>query len=166
MVPPYNPNEPFNQPIPNNADYGMPPKKKRRWWLWILISFLALMMLCGLGIGGCTYWAISKTKPAFDATNKFYKAATKGEDLEPYICKDKDAEEMAQDFEDANDERGELTSYNFNGYANEDGTVTISGKVRRDGESQYVEVEVRKENGKYKVCDINNNAVDDDDINN
>lgn len=161
MVPPYNPNDPFNQPIPDAGNYGS-GKKKKKLWLWITLGILIPLLLCGCGIGGCAYWAISKTKPAFDATNKFYKAATKGNDIEPYICSELDADEFMQEFEDANDELGEIRRYKFDGYQNNNGNVVISGELNRGGLSQYVEVDLVKESGKFKVCGINNDAVPED----
>lgn len=73
--PPVSPESQGLHPVVN--PYQQPVKKKSKLWLWITLAIVIPLLLCGLGVGGCTLWLVGTTKPAVDATNDFYKRQKK-----------------------------------------------------------------------------------------
>lgn len=152
--PPFQQSQPGYDPFANQGAPQYPqPKKKRKLWLWITLGILIPLLLCGAGIGGCAYFVVGQTKPAIDVTNKFYKAAKEGKDLDPYTCQefvDQGGFNVYFDDEEANS--GKIQSYNFSNVNNTNGIVTVKGTVTRNGVAHVTTVQVTKDNGKSKVC--------------
>ncbi|MBP9115881.1 MAG: hypothetical protein KBF89_05995 [Acidimicrobiia bacterium] len=168
---PYIPEIPMPPAAPENPQYQSQypdpysqKPKKRKYVKWLIIALVSSLLLCGLGIGGCTYFVYSKSKPALDATNNFYKAAKDGDDLSSLLCEKGTGYSSVSEFEsDIIDQigiYGNVVSYNFNSVKSDsvDGFTKVSGKVVRDngdGNKTYNAVtSVHKENGKFKVCGI------------
>ena len=155
MTVPYDPNDPFNQ-LNASQNPNLPYKKKSKLWLWITIGILTPMLLCGLGIGGCTYFVVSKTKPAFNEVNKFYAALKQDKDVMSFECKktikDYGIDELNNFATQINSKYGKITSYDFNGYDNTNGIESISGTVKHEHQTTKSRVFVEKEGSKYKIC--------------
>lgn len=129
------------------------PQKKSKLWLWITLAIVVPLFFCGLGIGGCAILAVRETSGAVGSVNDFYSAAQSGRDLDPYTCeKFLDQGGFNEEFEQVESDLGEIDSYDFKSYNNENGLVTVEGTVTRDSKVFNTEVELSKENGKYKVC--------------
>jgi hypothetical protein len=68
--PPAQPYQPPAQPH-QQPGFGIPgmetPKKKSRWWLWLLVGFGVLVLL----VGGCTALLWSATRGPIDTSNEF-----------------------------------------------------------------------------------------------
>lgn len=149
-------------PYPQLPPPYMPQPKKSKAVKWIVIAVVASLLMCGLGIGGIAYFAVSKTGPAFDYANKFMKSATTGEELDDYICSSKPSTNFEQYMEDGAEQLGEITSYDFDSYEKSKGEEIISGEILRDGtlgnSRSTFYISLIKEDGDYKVCALNESA--------
>ena len=163
-IPPVPPLPPV-QPIPGFPQPMTPPNaqpKKRKFVKWIIIGFISLLFTCGLGLGGCTYFVVSNTKPSVDAVNDFYKALQQDRQIDNFICRgDKNGDDISdfvQYLDDLEDQYGNIDSYDFKSYSNNNGRVVIEGTVRRSFKNRTENLEARlvvvKENGDYKICGI------------
>lgn len=144
-------------PTPPLGTPNEQPKKKSKLWLWITLSIVVPLFLCGLGIGGCTLWVVSETKPAVDATNKFYHAAQDGKDLDSLTCK----RFLKQDgsfnfvFQSKEETKRGIVSFDFKDVTTTNGEAEVTGTVKRENGTTYKTiVNLDKENGKFKVCTI------------
>ncbi len=144
----------------NTAPAGVPygePKKKSKLWLWITLSIVVPLMLCGIGAVACTTLIVSTTKPAVDATNNFYHAAQDGEDLDSLTCKrflDEGGTFNGLFQESENNDRG-IKSFDFKDVQVSNGEAEVTGTVKRENGTTYkTVVNLDKENGKFKVCTI------------
>lgn len=139
-----------------------PPKKKSKLWLWITLAIVIPLLLCGLGVGGCAFWAYNETKPAIDATNEFYAAAQKGSDLSKIQCEAATNQDVDfnDDMQSIEDQLGEIDSYNFSSIETDSSSefdITVSGTVTRDGQKVEAIVGLNKDNGTFKVCGVREN---------
>lgn len=132
------------------------PKKKSKLWLWITLGIAIPLLLCGIGFAALTFWVVGETKPAVDATNKFYDAAMNGEDLDEHTCErylDMD-QSFNDDMEKFVDAHGELESYDFKEVETSGDSAEVNGKVTRDGTEYNVTVQLDKDGDTFKVCTI------------
>ncbi len=152
---PAQPYDPYGNQIPQNNPVYPTQKKKSKLWLWITLAIVIPLLLCGLGIGGCTVWFVNETKSATGVTNDFYAAAKAGKDTDPYSCAERvDDGVLTVYLDDSTTNNGKISNYNFTSYNNSNGVVIVSGTVTRRGIARSTEVEVVKEDGKHKVCNI------------
>lgn len=142
-------------PPPVNQ-YGQQPKKKSKLWLWITLAVVIPMLLCALGAGACTIFAVSEAKPPIDATNNFYKALKAEKDLDSLTCERYLRIGSFNDYFYSEDNPVEpLDKYVFDDVElNGDNQAVVRGTVTRDGIEYETEVQLDKDNGKYKVCRI------------
>ncbi len=135
---------------PQQNPYSQPPKKKSKLWLWITIGIVVPLFLCGLGIGGCAFFATKTIAPAINATNDFYRAAKAGEDLDPYTCQR--YLDQGSSFNDIFADQPKIDSYRFTEVDITNGKATVDGKVTREGVTFDAEIDLEKNDGKFKVC--------------
>lgn len=149
-------------PYPQVPPPYIPQPKKSKAVKWIVIAVVASLLMCGLGIGGIAYFAVSKTGPAYDYANKFMKSATKGEELNDYICSSKPSENFENYMQQGEEQIGEIQSYDFKNYESTNGEEIVSGEIVRGGylgsSRSTFYITLVKEQGEYKVCALNESA--------
>ena len=96
----------------------------------------------------------SLTQPV-DATNAFYKAAKAGDDLDPHTCQRYLDE--GSSFNDIFDAQPDIDKFNFSEVDIVNDEAKVTGTVTRSGKEFDAEIDLEKDDGKFKVCYIREN---------
>ena len=144
------------------------PKKKKKTWLWILLSVLAVIVIL---IGVFVWWVLggSQGNPTKNA-DTFFDSVKAGQTDQAYgataqIFKDATSQEDFVEFLDAYPILKEYSALKFTGVERQSGegkTVSVlSGTITdKDGKEQAIEVTMIAEGGEWKVATVDLQPTD------
>jgi hypothetical protein len=140
-----------------NQAPGAAPKKRRLTWLWILIPTLIVFTVATVVV---IVFAVKLIAEPIDTTNDYYSALKHHEYDDAYdqLCGALQTRYSQEDFNSIqrSDEgtKGSVTSYQFNEFHIENDDSTVTGDVDRGDTNYNVRVDLRKEDGDWKICGI------------
>ena len=131
------------------------PKKKSKMWLWITLAITIPLLLCIIGAAIVAVFVTGEVKSQIDPVNQFYSAVRDDESINDFLCEDEiEYGSVELDLEDYEDMYGQVEEFNFDGFETVNGDTVVRGTVTREDGTLDAEVEVVKEDGKYRVCSI------------
>ena len=137
---------------PGYGAASVPPAKKSRRWIWILLAIFGVMVV---GVGACTALIYNAARGPIDGANLWMAMVDEGDYQGAYdstcestrstIPADAYAASLDADF------GAGIDGYQLSSVANTNGIVTVDGTVDVGGSSRAIEFLLRNEDG-WSVC--------------
>jgi hypothetical protein len=151
--PPTVPTPPAPAPGPGDPGGAAPVRKRRLTWLWILIPVLVVFLASLVLV---IVFAIRLVVGPLEATEDYFQALRDRDYAEAYNDRC-DSFQQATTLEEFATEHDRLTigDFNLDHFDTDGDDATTGGDVEVNGRSIEVTVELEREDGNWKVCEVN-----------
>lgn len=131
----------------------VPPPKRRMTWLWILIPTLLLFAVATVVV---IVFAIRLVVGPIEATDDYFALIRDGRYASAYgeRCDSFKAQVSLDEFVNRERVAGPVGDFDIDEFDIDDGDATTEGTVERGGDVYDVTVQLERDDGDWKVCEI------------